>query len=397
MPRKPKPQEPITPQELSALNDKTTQDPAVRKYHVATDAKNLAGLKKRRRVLRIILGAVTAVLLILFIISMLVSKWGDLVIEIDRPLQSRGIVLSTDPEFKTKSVALSAKQALNVTNITYSWLPTDLDTSKDGEHNGKNYVAYTFYCKNEGEAEVDYKATLDISGVAKSADEACRVMVYKNGEPTVYAKGKYDNRDEAEKDTVKFLDDKTVMSTTTENFKPDNVDKYTVVVWIEGADPECVDEIGGMFNFPRYYKIIMDFTGELGGLAWVITIVAIVLLIAVMGLIVWLIIVAIKKFIKSRQRRKDTDSLVREVQSLNNPKMFYGSDEGWMSPSTPMNVETDNSTYWTYTYSVPSNYCTNPKFQRRVNGDTKNTWSPSNRGYLTRYKVTGDGTGEWLS
>ena len=52
--------------------------------------------------------------------------------------------------------------------------------------------------------------------------------------------------------------------------------------------------IGGMFNFPRYYKIIMDFTGELGGLAWVIAIVAIVLLIAVMGLIVWLIIVAIK-------------------------------------------------------------------------------------------------------
>ena len=223
MPRKPKTQEPITPQELSALNDKTTQDPAVRKYHVATDAKNLVGLKKRRRVLRIILGAVTAVLLILFIISMLVSKWGDLVIEIDRPLQSRGIV-------------------------------TDLDTSKDGEHNGKNYVAYTFYCKNEGEAEVDYKATLDISGVAKSADEACRVMVYKNGEPTVYAKGKYDNRDEAEKDTVKFLDDKTVMSTTTENFKPDNVDKYTVVVWIEGADPECVDEIrDGWVRMRRHF------------------------------------------------------------------------------------------------------------------------------------------------
>lgn len=79
--------------------------------------------------------------------------------------------------------------------------------------------------------------------------------------------------------------------------------------------------IGGMFNFPRYYKIIMDFTGELGGLAWVIAIVAIVLLIALMGLIVWLIIVAIKKFIKSRQRRKDTDSLVREVQSLNKEVM----------------------------------------------------------------------------
>lgn len=243
MPRKPKTQEPITPQELSALNDKTTQHPAVRKYHVSTDSKNIVGLKKRRRILRIVLGAVTAVLLILFIISMLVSKWGDLVIEIDRPLQNRGIVLSTDPAFETKSAALSAKQVQNVTNITYSWLPTDLDTSKDGEHNGKNYVAYTFYCRNEGDLELDYQATLDITGVAKSADEACRVMVYKNGEPTVYAKGKYDNRGEAEKDTVKFLDDKTVMTTKTKGFKPEDVDKYTVVIWIEGADPECVDEI----------------------------------------------------------------------------------------------------------------------------------------------------------
>ena len=120
MPRKPKTQEPITPQELSKLNDKTTQNPAVRKYHVNADSKNITGLKKRRRILSIILGAVTAVLLIIFIISMLVSKWGDLVIEIDRPLQNRGIVLSTDPEFNSKSVALSAKQVQNVTNITYN-------------------------------------------------------------------------------------------------------------------------------------------------------------------------------------------------------------------------------------------------------------------------------------
>lgn len=243
MPRKTKPQEPITPQELSKLNDKTTQDPTLRKYHVNTDSKNLVGLKKRRRILRVILGAVVAVLLILYIISLLVSKWGDLVIEIDRPLQNRGIVLSTDPKFETKSVALSAKQVQNVTNITYSWLPTDLDTSTDGEHNGKNYVAYTFYCKNEGDVEVDYRATLDISGVAKSADEACRVMVYKNGEPNIYAKPQYNDRSKPEQDTTMFVDEKIVMTTKTENFKPNDVDKYTVVIWIEGADAECVDEI----------------------------------------------------------------------------------------------------------------------------------------------------------
>ena len=79
--------------------------------------------------------------------------------------------------------------------------------------------------------------------------------------------------------------------------------------------------IAGMFNFPKYVQVINDFTTELGGLAWVIAIISIILLAAVMALVVWLIVVAIKKFIKSRQRRKDTDSLVHEVQSLNKEVM----------------------------------------------------------------------------
>ena len=207
------------------------------------DSKSIVGLKKRRLFLRIALGALLAILVVLFLVSMLITKWGDLVIEIDRPLQNKGIVLSTDPKFETKQVALSAKQVQNVTNITYSWLPTDLDTSKDGEHNGKNYVAYTFYCRNEGDEALDYKAVLDITGVAKSADEACRVMVYKNGAANIYAKPQYTDRSKAEQDTTMFVDDKIVMTTTSKGFKPNDVDKYTIVIWIEGADAECVDEI----------------------------------------------------------------------------------------------------------------------------------------------------------
>lgn len=140
--KKTKGEQPITPEELGRLNDKQTQNPTIRKYHVATDSAQIMGLKKRRKILGIILGAVTAVLAILFIISMLVTKWGDLVIEIDRPAVAKGFTLSESKDFESKSVSLSAKQALDVTNITYNWLPTDLDTSKDGEHNGENYVAY---------------------------------------------------------------------------------------------------------------------------------------------------------------------------------------------------------------------------------------------------------------
>lgn len=258
---KTKSEQPITPEELSKLNDKQTANPTVRKYHVRTDSTEIVSLKKRRRILSIILGAVTLILLILFLVSMLITKWGDLVIEIDRPAAAKGIVLSETENFEKKAVSLSAKQQLDVTNITYSWLPVDLDTSQDGEHNGENYVAYTFYVRNEGDEEIKYKAVLDITGVAKSADEACRVMVFKNGEKAIYAKGRYDNREQAETDATKFESDTVVMTSTAESFKPQDVDKYTVVVWIEGNDPECVDDIrDGFVRMRMLFQVDEDTT-----------------------------------------------------------------------------------------------------------------------------------------
>ena len=76
-----------------------------------------------------------------------------------------------------------------------------------------------------------------------------------------------------------------------------------------------------MFDFPAYINIINSFTTELGGLAWVIAIVAILVLAAVLVAAVWLIVVSIKKFIRSHRRRKDTDSLIEEVQALNKEVM----------------------------------------------------------------------------
>ena len=75
--------------------------------------------------------------------------------------------------------------------------------------------------------------------------------------------------------------------------------------------------VGNAFDFSAYVNIINAYTTELGGLAWVIAIIAIVLLVAVLALCVWLIVVAVKKFIRSHRRRKDTDSLVKEVMRLN--------------------------------------------------------------------------------
>lgn len=241
--KKTKIEQPITPEELSKLNDKKMADSQIEHFHVKNDSIEIVKYNRRRKILSIILTACLIILIILFLVSMLVTQWGDLIISVDSPAVKRGIVLSEDPEFKTQSAALTAEQVKDVTNITYSWLPVDLDTSKNGAHNGDNYVAYTFYCKNNGQVTLNYDAVLDITGVAKSADEAVRVMVYKNGEPTIYGKGKYNDRNTAETDCTKFVEDKIVMSTRTEEFKVDDVDKYTIVIWVEGNDPECIDDI----------------------------------------------------------------------------------------------------------------------------------------------------------
>lgn len=257
--RRKKIEQTFTPEELSRLNDKTMADSQIEHFHVQNDSIEIVKYKRRRRRLSIILGVCMAVLLLLFIISMLLTQWGDLIISVDSPLVRRGIVLSEDPEFESHSTQLSAAQLQDVTNITYAWLPTDLDDYEGGSHNGDNYVAYTFYCKNNGEVDVDYEATLEVIGAAKSADEAVRVMVYKNGESEIYGKASYDDRTEAETDCTAFETDTTVMTTRSTDFEPEAVDKYTIVIWLEGNDPECIDDIrNGHVRMRMMFSVLED-------------------------------------------------------------------------------------------------------------------------------------------
>ena len=62
--------------------------------------------------------------------------------------------------------------------------------------------------------------------------------------------------------------------------------------------------IGGAFDFPSYINIINAYTTELGGLAWGIAILAIVLLVAVLVLAVWLIVVAVKNSELTEEQKK---------------------------------------------------------------------------------------------
>ena len=146
-------------------------------------------------------------------------------------------------------------------NISIKWLPNDI-TEYEGSHNGKNYIAYSFYMENQGDAVLNYWYYIVMDDVIKDADEALRIMIYRNDEVTVYAKGNSIDG-EAEPDTKKFLKDKdgTIILEQRKDMKPDDLDKFTVVIWIEGDDPECTNAlIGGHVRL--HMKLIEEHTEE---------------------------------------------------------------------------------------------------------------------------------------
>ena len=140
-------------------------------------------------------------------------------------------------------------------NYSYKWLPKDITEYEGGSHNGDNYLAYTFYVENQGNDVSDYWNEVKIADVIKNVDDAVRVRIYRDGEYITYAKIGADGKPEP--NTVPFIDDSVIALQHIENFKPGDIHKYTLVLWVEGSDPECTDNIlGGEF------KVVMDFNSE---------------------------------------------------------------------------------------------------------------------------------------
>lgn len=296
MSRKPKNvDEPFSPEQLERLEykgDKEVQlqrqkEGIFQRYHARRDSQDIAKQVRWKRRAGVTLVVLVLVLLLLWIISWLLTTIGDLVITVDSGAAKRGISISENVDGSGSTFKLSANMVNEVTNITYDWLPATLDLEADGSHNGRNYLAYTFYLTNNGKETLEYQSQLQSVKAAKDADEACRVMIYKNGEPEVFAKENRglttaDGSPEAFEQIFKkvipdnytpptaeeiaaaaeqpqnkelvahtdeelviqpFTDDKTVFNTTYEGLEPGQTDKYTIVMWIEGEDPECLDVI----------------------------------------------------------------------------------------------------------------------------------------------------------
>lgn len=221
------------------------------------------------------------------------TQTDSLRIRVGDYIGKKGVLLSAHEDGSDAADSLSAAMTPSITNITYDWLPAGLDREAYGSHNGRNYLAYTFKVCNTGEIAVDYRSTMKIAAAAGDADEAVRVMLYRNGEPAVYAKrnstdadmnrppaagaeplpfetiyrkkqpagdaaqqelpdpmNQEQNRTPVETTDellpiIEFPDDEVVFDLEYSGLEPGAADQYTVVIWIEGLDPECDDSIVG--------------------------------------------------------------------------------------------------------------------------------------------------------
>ena len=227
------------------------------KKDIVTRARKVKRKKKIVKVLKILLLILLLLLLILYIVFSLIYNNGSFSITLDRNLYVKnGIVIYDDPDYKVFRTELQAETMDFIDNIKYTWLPDNLDTRSDGSHNGENYVAYTFYIENLGEQIADYWTEVVIDNVIKNVDEAIRIRIYKNSVPITYAKVSYNGA--SEPGTEAFLTDTLVARDHVQNFAPGDSNKYTIVIWLEGSDPDCTDNILG-----GELKIHMDFKSEI--------------------------------------------------------------------------------------------------------------------------------------
>lgn len=269
-------------------------DDPMGKYDVNTSAEKVYKRNWLLRIVAIIVGVILLLLGIGFGCVSVMNHGGRFTVSMSN--NSYGIQLSATPDFDSPTLQLHGEAIENLDNISKTWLlnkngelgsqapvyESYADLEKvygshnvyfpgEGEEKGNGaYFAYTFFVRNAGEevngkdATVDYMTTLKVVSVNRDvnseetsgeavttkagsfgADEAMRVMVFINGEPTVYAKPKFgtDNVKEFFAADENFVSDKTVMEYVRRDFGVDTVDRYTVVIWLEGEDPECVNDI----------------------------------------------------------------------------------------------------------------------------------------------------------
>ena len=281
-----------------------------KEFEVTASSMGLYFDKKRRgflfwwwggKALWALVGAFMALLAVLFAASVITQMKGLFTINLSDDMFKSGFTLSETIGFENPTVSLNSEPLENVPCTSISMIPADVH-DYEGSHHGYDYFAYSFYVRNEGDLPVDYHYQVNIVSESQDVSKAIWIMIFQDGEMTYFAERGVDGQsvaipelgDESRgysnlplmdqtsnqakqyqfitnkrgKDyyrvvPVPFESEDVVVSGTREKFEVMGVHKYTIVIWAEGDDPECVDDIiGGHLGLDMNFTLLEEHTEE---------------------------------------------------------------------------------------------------------------------------------------
>ena len=245
------------------------------KGDVVVKANRVRNWQKMGKYIKLALLILLLILIVIYLVLKVFFSDGSFSVSIDNnDMLYSGLAMYESRNDPMPKRRLTAKDVQFMDNISIKWLPANIDIEAEGSHNGDNYIAYTFFIENQGNLMFNYWYTVAMDDVIKNADEALRIMIITNGNRMVYAKASpldgsaecslYGVRGKScQEKTEPFRTDAdgTIILHKRENMQPGDLDRITVVVWIEGDDPECLDNlIGGRVRLDM--KITEEHTEE---------------------------------------------------------------------------------------------------------------------------------------
>ena len=262
----------------------------------------------------------TKVILVVLIAALFVSggAWGimtfvdqnSMLISITE--KNEGLTLSNTADFAETTMRMNMHGPEKMDAYTYTWFDVSSMLGKDGPHHGNGYICYSFYIKNISTTQSClYTMDAKIMKDTKNVSSALRLLVIESDinceneveSAKVYAKkqtnglSEYVSYDDCRTnqepillntlnssyqlldsnvacDFVEDVFDETTgeflgcyaMRETGKELKYDSYRKYTIVMWFEGTDLQCVDDILGgkcviQFNFTLEEYLDVEYYG----------------------------------------------------------------------------------------------------------------------------------------
>lgn len=213
---------------------------------------------RKKKVLIILISIFLLLSVTIGVISFYGTSTGGFTISVPDDLKGIGISLYEDIDDPNGGKQVLSGNLLSEANpIDMHNINQKLVINNGGgryESKAGDYIGYTFFLKNEGTEICNIDAILKITSVSRNVDNAVRFWVFEDDDTEGVVYKKYETKEQEEnahytrekeydeKGLVKYFDGNEIYSQTFKEFKPGDVKKYSIIMWLEGEDPDCTDD-----------------------------------------------------------------------------------------------------------------------------------------------------------